>query len=216
MDSVGLFSQLGLVAHPEKSVLQPTQSIEILGFVIDSVKMTVKLLPHKVAKTKSMCYELLSKQQPTIREIAQVIGVLVSSFPGVQFGSLHYRNLERDKISALQNNKGNFESPMTLSSWAETELSWWINNIDSAFKPILPDHTIITITTEASTSGWGAVLADSRAGGPWSQHESGSHIKRCRQSYLDLKPCAKTSPNNMFECNLITPQQLHILIPWEA
>ena len=138
--------------------------------------MTVNLLPHQVAKIKSMCNEFLSKQQPTIREVAQVIGVLVSSFPGVQFGPLHYRNLERDKISALKNNKGNFESPMTLSSWAETELNWWINNIDSAFKPILPDHPTITITTDASTSGWGAVLADSRAGGPCAQHESGSHI----------------------------------------
>ena len=84
VDSVSLFSQLGFVAHPEKSVLQPTQSIELLGFVIDSVKMTVKLLPHKVAKIKSMCNELLSKQQPTIREVAQVIGVLVSSFPAFQ------------------------------------------------------------------------------------------------------------------------------------
>ena len=51
VDSVSLFSQLGFVAHPEKSVLQSTQSIEFLGFVIDSVKMTVKLLPHKVAKS---------------------------------------------------------------------------------------------------------------------------------------------------------------------
>ena len=47
VDSITLFSQLGFVAHPKKSVLQPTQSIEFLGFVIDSVKMTVKLLPHK-------------------------------------------------------------------------------------------------------------------------------------------------------------------------
>ena len=104
---------------------------------------------------------------------------------------------------------------MTLSSWAETELNWWINNIDSAFKPILPDHPTITITTDASTSGWGAVLADSRADGPWAQHESGSHIN-CLEMQAVLKPCAKTSPNNMFECNLITPQQLDILIPWEA
>ena len=40
----------------------------------------------------------------------------------------------------------------------------------------MPDHPTITITTDASTSGWGAVLADSRAGGPWAQHENGSHI----------------------------------------
>ncbi len=175
-DSISLLSQLGFVAHPEKSVLQATQSIEFLGFVIDSVKMTVKLLSHKIAKVKLMCNELLSKRHPTIQEVAQVIGLLVSSFPGVQFGPLHYGNLERDKISALQTNKGNFESPMTLSHQVRTKLHCWINNIDSAFKPIMLAHPTLTITTDASTLGWGAVLGDRKAGGPWAQHECGSHI----------------------------------------
>ena len=66
------------VAPPEKSVLQPTQSIEFLGFVTDSVKMTAKHFPQKLAKNKLMCYEHLSKQKPTTGEVAQVIGILVS------------------------------------------------------------------------------------------------------------------------------------------
>ena len=49
VDSASLFLQLGFVAHPEKFVLKPTQSIEFLGFVIDSINMTAKRLPHKVA-----------------------------------------------------------------------------------------------------------------------------------------------------------------------
>ena len=36
--------------------------------------MTAKHLPDKVAKGKSMCNELLSNQQHTIRVVAQVIG----------------------------------------------------------------------------------------------------------------------------------------------
>ena len=38
----------------------------------------------------------------TIREVALLIGTLVSTFPGVQFGPLHYRTLERDKNLALR------------------------------------------------------------------------------------------------------------------
>ena len=133
-----------------------------------------------------MCNDLLSHHQPTIWEVARVLGVLVSSFPGVQFGPLHYRNLERDKISALQVNKGNFESPMTVSSEARTVLMWWISNIDSAFKLILLDPPTVIITTDASTLGWGAVWGDRKAGGPWAQHELDSHINCLElRSYQD-------------------------------
>ena len=54
-DTVNLFTLLGFTIHPVKSVLEPTQTIQFLGFVIDSVAMTVKLPPSKAAKVKSAC-----------------------------------------------------------------------------------------------------------------------------------------------------------------
>ena len=41
--TVALLRELGFTIHPEKSVLVPTQQIIFLGFVIDSVKMTIAL-----------------------------------------------------------------------------------------------------------------------------------------------------------------------------
>jgi hypothetical protein len=100
VDSTNFFQQLGFVIHPEKSVLHPVQAIEFLGFVINSLAMTARLISRKITNVKSFCNSLLNKHKPTIREVAQVIGLLVSSLPAVQFGPLHYRNLEGDKISA--------------------------------------------------------------------------------------------------------------------
>ena len=54
-DTVNLFTLLGFTIHLVKSVLEPTQTIQFLGFVIDSVAMTVKLPPSKAAKVKSAC-----------------------------------------------------------------------------------------------------------------------------------------------------------------
>ena len=54
-ETVNLFTLLGFTIHPVKSVLEPTQTIQFLGFVIDSVAMTVKLPPSKAAKVKSAC-----------------------------------------------------------------------------------------------------------------------------------------------------------------
>ena len=52
---------------------------------------------------------------PAIRQIVEVIGILVSNFPGAQYGPLHYRHLDRDKYLALvAANKGNYGGEMQL------------------------------------------------------------------------------------------------------
>ena len=43
IDSIKMLDELGLVIYPEKSVLIPQQKITFLGFVIDSIKMIVRL-----------------------------------------------------------------------------------------------------------------------------------------------------------------------------
>ena len=40
IDSVTRIDSLGLVAHPEKSVFNPSQQLEFLGFILNSVSMT--------------------------------------------------------------------------------------------------------------------------------------------------------------------------------
>ena len=178
-DTVNLFTLLGFTIHPVKSALEPTQTIQFHGFVIDSVAMTVKLPPSKAAKVKSACQNLVLNCNPTIREVVQVIGLIVSSFPAVQYAQLHYRTLESEKIHAL---KGNYESTMTLSQMAKTELTWWIENIDMASRPIMFGNPDITITTDASNLGWGAVCNGTKTGGPWGKDEADFHI-----NYLEMK-----------------------------
>lgn len=39
---------------------------------------------------------------PLIREVARVVGLLTSTFPGIMYGPLHYRLTEIDKTRALQ------------------------------------------------------------------------------------------------------------------
>ena len=104
---ITLLDRLGFVIHPEKSILIPTQEITFLGFIFNSANMTVKLTPDRALKLKTACL---------IRDVARLLGLMTSSFPGVMYGALHYRALEMDKTCALKQNKGNFDRPMTLSS----------------------------------------------------------------------------------------------------
>ena len=63
--------------------------------------MTVTPTEAKIQKIKSSCDTLLKTPMPTIKQVAEAIGILVSNFPGAQYGPLHYRNVERDKYLAL-------------------------------------------------------------------------------------------------------------------
>ena len=91
--AIFLFLKLGFTLHPEKSVLVPSQSLIFLGFWLDSVTMTVSLTQEKKATLKLLCLKALEKRNLIIRFVAQVIGKIVSSLPGVEFGRLHYRHL---------------------------------------------------------------------------------------------------------------------------
>ena len=68
----------------------------------------------------------------SIQELAEVIGLLVSSFPGVLYGPLFYRHLQHAKTMALRQNKGNYQARIKLSQESLAELQWWWNSIETA------------------------------------------------------------------------------------
>ena len=176
-----LFDLLGFTCHPDKSSLVPKQQITFLGFVIDSVAMKVYPTREKIDKLKRVCQGLLCCPQPIIREVASVLGFLISIFPAAQFGPLHFRHLDMDKTEALLANKGNFDKRMVLSNAAKADLQWWVNSAENLCKPILSTKPEVTLYTDASKIGWGGVLDNIRIGGQWTPSEADNHI-----NYLEM------------------------------
>ena len=166
IDTFMLLDSLGFVIHPIKSILQPSQEIVTLGFLINSVTMTIKLTRDKAADIKNVWKNLLNKSKPpTIREVAKVIGKIVASFPGVMHGPVYYRALEKSKTQALREAKGNFEATMSLSKDARIELHWWESNVETSFQTLSHDEPEHVITTDASLSGWGKNTKERPLGG---------------------------------------------------
>lgn len=176
VDTVKFLDSLGFVIHPEKSVFIPTQKLVFLGFILDSVLMHVCLTPDKALNLKQAAADLLLSTNPTIREVARVLGLMVSSFPGVAYGPLHYRCLEGDKTTALKMTQWNFNAKMCISDQAKEELTWWIDSIETAYNPINRGDVDFTITSDASKQGWGAACNDCSTGGLWTAEEAMEHI----------------------------------------
>ena len=102
IDTVSQLDPLGFVIHPDKSVFIPTQVLVVLGIVIHTVTMTVYLTAEKATSVQQACRTLLERQKPTIRDVAQVTGKMVPTFPGVMHGPLFYRALEKDSRLPLR------------------------------------------------------------------------------------------------------------------
>lgn len=113
-----------------------------------------------------------------------------------QGGQLHYRRIEREKISALKKSKGNFDADMVLSTLAIEEVSWWRANIFSAFRHIKVPEIDLIIHTDASNKGWGISDDISPSGGLWNTEEKLQHINWLELKAIDIGLQAYTRESN--------------------
>ena len=171
MVTVRVLLALGFTVHPIKSVLDPVQVLEFLGFIVNSRLMILALTMKKRRKIKRLCLDLRSRQTASIREVARLVGNLVATEEAVPLAPLHYRRLEREKAHALKEARGNFEAPMRLSETALGHLDWWAGSIDTVFRSLRPLPVTVTIFSDASKRGWGATMGDHHTYGQWLQTE---------------------------------------------
>lgn len=64
--------------------------------------MTVSLTYDRAESIRQMCQQILASQSIVITQLAQMIGKLVASEPGVQFAPLYYKSLEIEKDRLLK------------------------------------------------------------------------------------------------------------------
>ena len=113
-----------------------------------------------------------------------------------------------NKITALRQNWGDYDTVMNLSEHSKVELLWWINIITQSQRLLITSNPDLILTTDASLLGRGAVLYGTETGGHWSAEEHGFHINylEMKAVLLDLKSlCANAhdthicvQPDNMY------------------
>jgi len=183
--SVSLLSSLGFVINKRKSALRPSRSCRFLGFIFDTSYFSVSIPTDKRRKLLQMTLDMLSRKHCKIRVLASYVGSLISVCPGVQYGILHTKLLEREKFLALVAADDNFGTNMPLPYSIREDFLWWkaIFSDTSQRNKIRSGSFKLEIFTDASLSGWGAVCANNRTHGFWSEEEKPNHIKN---HYLEL------------------------------
>ena len=174
--SLEVLTALGFIVNLKKSVTTPTQTMEFLGFVLNSTQMTISLPQPKLKALRQTVARLLSHKEGSVRQIAQLLGTMVAAHPAILPAPLFYRKLERAKSNALREGLG-YDSVIQINQGMEHDLSWWFNQ-SHLFngRPLQIPHWDLVIETDASTTGWGAYCKDVSTGGPWTTQERQHHI----------------------------------------
>ncbi|CAG2191649.1 unnamed protein product [Mytilus edulis] len=188
-DTVTLLDGLGFTIHPEKSVFLPTQEIVFLGFIINTLNMTLQLTSERKKSLIEQCKLLLYQKKVTIRDLARVIGKMVASEPGVKYAPLYFKDLEHFKDKSLKGNQGNFDAIIELDIRSKELLHWWIDNIMFSYKSMTISQPSVIFYSDASKTGWGGFnktyqLTDN---GFWTHDEILEHI-----NFLELKAALLT------------------------
>ena len=198
-NTLKILFELGFVINTKKSVLQPQQQLSHLGFDFNSETMIIKLPREKSDMIKEYATLVLSKNVMSIRMVAKLVGLFISAIPAVENGALYYRNIEREKIIALKFSKGDYEQSMSLSKVAQTDIMWWCDKLPIACKSLNNISPSLMLRTDASLSGWGAVLTHDNieTGGRWSIEEGKNHINvlELKAAYLGLKSLCSNLSN---------------------
>ena len=111
-----------------------------------------------------------------MRQGAQAIRKIVSSFPAVKYRLLHYLSLEEDKKEALRVNKEDYDKPLILSSDSRAKLVWWLHNVHSVYNNVEVSDPEVVISSDASKIDWGCECEGVTAGGQWLPVERQFHI----------------------------------------
>lgn len=199
--TICLLQSLGFIINFKKSCLIPTQQIRFLGFLYNSLDMTVSLPSDKIVKITRLLRKFSVLPECTIREFAEFLGTLVSVCPAVQYGWLYTKLFERQKFLALKQFKDNYDCRMVLPPGLRSDFDWWLKNVPQAKNKIRVDLYNLEIFSDASQTGWGAFCNGQRYHGFWSDLERADHINvlELKAAFLALKAFAL----DLSECNIL-------------
>ena len=90
-----LFMILGWSLNWKKSDFIPKQQTTHLGFVVDSVTMTVSCPTEKIARLQSSCRNLMVAGVVLVHDAEWILGTMESVQPVTPLCTLHYRAFKK-------------------------------------------------------------------------------------------------------------------------
>ncbi|KAI2644186.1 enzymatic polyprotein [Labeo rohita] len=169
--------ELGLRLNAKKSVLSPLQRTTYLGKVWDSTTMQARLSPARIESILTAVMRVTEGRSLTVKQFQRLLGLMAAASNVIPFGLLYMRPLQwwlRTKGFSPRGNpfrmiKVTWQCLRALDMWKKP---WFLSQ-----GPVLgAPCRRITLATDASLTGWGAVMSGHPARGLWSSRHLTWHI----------------------------------------
>ncbi|WKY01137.1 hypothetical protein Q1695_015273 [Nippostrongylus brasiliensis] len=172
------FESLGMRINYSKSVMSPTQRIEFLGMEIDTVRGDFIVPGNKLLRVQQEASALIRSRKAPARELAAFLGRVNFVSIASPLSVFRARRLQREvaKMTSPSDNS-TFDRAVCINEDLATDLAWFRDCLQNhARYPFIRCSPDISISTDASKQGWGAVCCGKGTGGRWSREESLRHI----------------------------------------
>lgn len=171
-----LLKHIGFLINLEKSQIMPQQRIVFLGFILNSIKMTMSLPEEKLAKVVEESSRAMQQTHLSVRALARMIGRMSATTQAILPAPLFYRGLQNLKNMAFRKTQS-YDSMVELTQEARQDMVWWTKEVRKwNGRPIRVHPPDLTIDSDASLLGWGAAARSVATGGLWTPSERELHI----------------------------------------
>ena len=156
--------------------MEPVQTIEYLGVVIDSIRMTLSLTEEKVEGILQECKIIFSMKEITVLQSTQLVGLLSSAIQAVLPTQIQFRYLQLQQVLAVKGGMS-YKKKIILNDQALEKLQWWIQNLKYFNgRYLIQAKPQMVLHTDASLKGWGANRMGMETGVKWSDEERKLHV----------------------------------------
>lgn len=150
--------KMGYFLGLSKSILKPRKEVPYLGFLVDSSRQAFALIPEKRDKFVTMVRQIASQKLVSVKSLEILVGKCVSMSLAIPGALLFTREMNHAIGNSLRSGR-----PIRIKGNLKSEIEHWLF-LESWDSPIpWRDERLIqmTITTDASSSGWsGRVFLD--------------------------------------------------------
>ena len=182
-----LLKSLGWIVNLKKSRLTPSQTFEYLGLSFDTRKATVRPADHLVLKASEKVTRLRSSLTTSPREIQSALGLFNFMADYARLGRLKLRPIQHWLHSRFSPVSGDLDVPLTMTSdLREFLLPWADARWLTTGLPLVTPEPTVTLFTDASLQGWGAVLGQREARGFWDRNQTTLHINELQMLAVKL------------------------------
>ena len=172
---LGLCHELGIVVNPQKSNLVPSQIVQYLGVVIDSISFRASPSQDRISRLRSTADAFRSSASPPASLWLSLLGVLSSLAHLVPGGRLRMRSLQLCLHRSWD--RLDLQAPVPVSWVCLQDLQWWLHlprlSSGVSLSQVSPD---LHFWSDASDVGWGAHLERQVASGLWDSGQAALSI----------------------------------------